>query len=144
MDFSNQQFWPRDLDLEVIDSLNSNASRRLFLRLPSFRPTLEEALEDAGIHNKSVLKDSKEFSGYALEDPEISTLGLTEDEAGAISCYTLEKEKSRHTELLMKVLLDQETEQVYHPHENLFFFFFLGFESFLVTDLLLGKCFIVA
>ena len=78
-------------DLEIIESLDAEASRRQFRGLLKFKPTLEKALREAGVPNHDiVLENSIEFSSLAREDPEIAELGLTDDEAGAISCYTLE------------------------------------------------------
>ena len=78
-------------DLDIIDSLNSEASMKQFRGLPKFKPTLEDALREAGVPNHDiVLKNAMEFSSLAREDPEIASLDLTDDEAGAISCYTLE------------------------------------------------------
>ena len=90
--FSSQSDQPFIEDLEGIESLNSDASKRLFARLPKTRFTLEEALREAGVQNYDlVLNNSKEFAEQAKdEDPEINALGLTDDEAGAISCYTLQ------------------------------------------------------
>ena len=61
------------------------------MALPANPPALEIALTEAGIQSMaSVLENSREFAGIALQSPEISSLGLTDDEAGAIACYTLE------------------------------------------------------
>ena len=78
-------------DLDILDSLDSPKARRFFTRFPTKPPTLEEALRAAGIQNVDiVVEDSKEYAQEALETPSISSLGLTDDEAGAIACYTLQ------------------------------------------------------
>lgn len=51
------------------------------------------ALRSAGIQNHDiVLEDAMLYADIALENEGISSLGLTEDEAGAIACYTLQTE----------------------------------------------------
>ena len=78
-------------DLDIDGSLDKGDSRRQFEGLLRRKPTLEVALEAAGIQNvKSVLSDAMEFAEQARKDPEIAALGLSEDEAAAISCYTLQ------------------------------------------------------
>ena len=82
---------PSGEGFDTIGSLDSEASRTLFAGLLETRPTLESALVEAGLKDHDItLENSIEFSSVALRDPEIGALGLTEDEAGAISCYTLE------------------------------------------------------
>ena len=78
-------------DFDVAESLDAEASKKQFTDLLSASFTLREALKEAGIPNaKSILKHSAELACMARENPEIAALGLTDDEAGAISCYTLE------------------------------------------------------
>ena len=78
-------------DLDITESLDAEALKKQFADLPAAAPTLREALKEAGIPNtKSTLKHSMELVNRARENPEIAALGLTDDEAGAISCYTLE------------------------------------------------------
>lgn len=85
----SKQFSGEGLDL--ISSLDSEASRTLFAGVVESKPTLESALIEAGFKDYDItLENSVEFSSVALRDPEIASLGLTDDEAGAISCYTLE------------------------------------------------------
>ena len=83
-------------DIDIIDSLDSDGSRRLFEDLPKIKFTLKEALEAAKVEQiDDILKKSMEFADKARKDPKIASRGLTDDEAGAISCYTLEEgEKS--------------------------------------------------
>ena len=74
---------------EVFDSLNKSVS--LFECLPEMKPTLREALVDIGLPNErieSILKDCKEFTNKARKVPEIAKCGFSDDEAGAIICYT--------------------------------------------------------
>ena len=71
-----------------LESLDSAA--RLFEKLPYYFPTLDEAIRAAGIQNPDlVLKDALECAEIAKDDPVIGSLGLTDDEAGAIACYAL-------------------------------------------------------
>lgn len=79
-------------DQEIFDSLD--AAKKLFMKLPMSIPTLEQALTEAGLNDvDTILQNSKEFAGIAMEQPEIRALNLTEDEAAAISCYTVQGSK---------------------------------------------------
>ena len=80
-------------DNVVYDSLEKSV--KLFKGLPEMKPKLKEALVDIfvdiGLPNEkieSLLNDCKEFTNIAREDPKIAKCGLTDDEAGAIICYT--------------------------------------------------------
>ena len=76
-------------DYDLYSSLDD--SKKLFLGLPKSNPTLEMALREAKILDHDIiLENAREFSLIARDDPEIASLGLTDDEAGAISCYTLQ------------------------------------------------------
>ena len=76
-------------DSDVYGSLDD--SSKLFIGFPKSKPTLEMALREAKIPDHDIiLANAMEFAGQAREDPEIAPLGLSADEAGAISCYTLE------------------------------------------------------
>ena len=66
-------------------------ARHMFEELPRRTPTLEMALREAGIQDyERILENARELADRAREDPEIAALGLTDDEAAAISCYILE------------------------------------------------------
>ena len=81
-------------DFDVTEPIDT--SKRLFIRFPRAKPTLEEALSDANVQNReSILRASKGLADRAREDPEIAKLGLSDDEACAIACYTLEAEDGR-------------------------------------------------
>ena len=67
-------------------------------------PTLEEALKALGVPEpKTAAKDAKEKSKEAKESLDIKFVPLTDDEAGAIACYTFNKIKVRGI-LLYKVV----------------------------------------
>ena len=86
---SKERFTAYADDFQIHDSLDS--ASRMFVGLPDSPPSLERALSDAGIEGiASILEDSREFANIARSSPEISILGLTDDEAGAIACYTLQ------------------------------------------------------
>ena len=90
---SNQVFVPEPED---IPSLDTEASKQLFSDLAKSKPTLEMALRSAGIQNSDiVLEDAMAYAAIAKENEEIASLGLTDDEAGAIACYTLQVEGSK-------------------------------------------------
>lgn len=81
-------------DLENTESINSDYSKKLFSSLPGNRISLEDALISAGFENyESILRESTRLVNLAREIPEIDGLDLTDDEAGAISCYTLQVEE---------------------------------------------------
>ena len=81
-------------DLDAIDSLNSEVSKDMFKGFLRRKPTLEMALREAGVPNHDIVLDNAmEYADNARDDPEIASLGLTDDEAGAISCYTLQSAK---------------------------------------------------
>ena len=77
---------------EVVEEFESlDDSKNLFKGLPKRKPTLEMALREAEVPNHDIVLDnSMEFADNARENPEIAALDLSDDEAGAISCYTLE------------------------------------------------------
>ena len=78
-------------DLDAIDSLNSEVSKDMFKGFLRRKPTLEMALREAGVPNHDIVLDNAmEYADNARDNPEIASLGLTDDEAGAISCYTLQ------------------------------------------------------
>lgn len=94
-------------NLENTESLNSEDSKKLFSSLPGNRISLEDALISAGIQNYgSFLRESIRLVNLAREIPEIEGLDLTDDEAGAISCYTLQAEKGNKSpyEVINEVL----------------------------------------
>ena len=73
------------------NSSSLNEARSLFEGLARREPTLEMALREAGVQNyEVVLENAMEFADLARDNPEIAALGLTDDEAAAISCYTLQ------------------------------------------------------
>ena len=77
-------------DLEGSGSLSLNASKSDFEGFVSSKPTLEDALRSAGVQNLEwVLDEALVHGRSAKAKPEIAALGLTDDEAGAIACYTL-------------------------------------------------------
>ena len=83
-------------DSQESDNYKSlNDARDLFNLLPVYFPTLEDAFIDIGVQNVGkTLKDSMELADKARFNPEIEKFGLTDDEAGAIACYTLESKIS--------------------------------------------------
>ena len=90
---SNQAFVSEP---ENIQSLDAEASKQLFSDLAKSKPTLEMALRSAGIQNIDiVLSDAMAYAAIAKENKEIASLGLTDDEAGAIACYTLQVQGSK-------------------------------------------------
>lgn len=77
----------------AIESLDAEASKSLFRGFLTKKPTLEGALFSAGIQKyELIIEDSMVYANRARENTEINALGLTDDEAGAISCYTLQLE----------------------------------------------------
>ena len=90
---SNTAFTPEAANLQ---SLDAEASKSLFRPLAKAKPTLEMALRSAGIQSHDiVLEDAMTYAEIALKNEEIAPLGLTEDEAGAIACYTLQPKGSK-------------------------------------------------
>ena len=80
---------PINGDLEVSGSLNLNASKSIFEEFMTSKPTLEDALRSAGVQNLGwVLGEALKHGRLAKANPEIAALGLTDDQAGAIACYT--------------------------------------------------------
>ena len=76
-------------DNVIYNSLDD--SREMFNGFLRRKPTLEMALREAGVPNHDiVLDDAMENADKARDNPEIAALGLSDDEAGAISCYTLQ------------------------------------------------------
>ena len=65
--------------------------KKIFESLASEPITLKEALDEAGLG--FFYNDAKEKGEKVIELPNIARFGLTPDEAGAISCYTLQAEK---------------------------------------------------
>lgn len=71
---------------EDLDTVND-----MFVQFTQRPPSLADALMEAGVQNTSLaFQHAMEFGRYALKEPSISQLGLTEDEAGALAAYTLQ------------------------------------------------------
>ena len=86
---SSQAFSSCAEDIDILDSLD--AARAMFEALPASPPTLDEALRAANIQNYDLVsKDSREFAAKALRNKDVNSLGLSDNEAAAISCYTLQ------------------------------------------------------
>ena len=119
-------------DLDILDSLDT--ANRMFVALPANPPTLEEALIEADIQNvDTVLKNSREFAGIAQADPEIRRLGITYDEAGAISCYTLPAQKGTKPpyKIINEALAGSRNRSTLFPARKLIFLFLSGLRKLL-------------
>ena len=89
---ATDQFEPDITDQDLIESLDECESREIIAKFAKDRPTLEEALESTGIKNyDKILKKAMNYAREAKGKPEIKGRGLTDDEAGAIACYTFEE-----------------------------------------------------
>ena len=76
-------------DRNAFHSLDS--AKKMFISFLTNPPTFEEAIKEAKFQDlDSILSLSREFARIAKSMPEIACQGLTDDEAAAISCYTLE------------------------------------------------------
>ena len=76
-------------DLDIDGSLNAVKSRDLFKRLAG--SNLENALKESGVTNPDIaLDNARDRVKEAKKTLDIAALGLSDDEAGAISCYTLQ------------------------------------------------------
>ena len=86
---SSQAFSSSMGDLDIFESLD--AARAMFENFPVNLPTLDEALRAANVQNYDLVsKDSIEFAATALRNKDVNSLGLSCEEAAAISCYTLQ------------------------------------------------------
>ena len=112
-------------DLDNLESLDE--AKKFFVGLVRQPPTLAEALNGAGIKNYELRSSSNEFAQSAMEDPEIKALGLTDDEAGAISSYTLQLESSKSVyEIINKSLACSRDRNSLMDTRKLIFLFLSG------------------